>query len=117
MSDRGEAALADRAAPEVRLENWRPLAAAGAVGVAYYAGAKIGLALTFEPFPLSILWPPNALLFGCLLLAPTRLWWLLILAAFPAHLLAEWQGGVPTAMVLCWFVSNVTEAMMGAPIG
>jgi hypothetical protein len=58
--------------------------------------------------------PPNALLLACLLLAPTRRWWLLILAAFPAHLLAELQGGVPVAMVLCWFVSNVVEALIGA---
>jgi integral membrane sensor domain MASE1 len=37
-------------------------------GAVYYIGAKIGLALTFDPFPLSVLWPPNALLLGCLLL-------------------------------------------------
>ena len=33
---------------------------------------------------------------------------------FPAHLLAELQGNVPVSMVLCWFVSNVTEALIGA---
>jgi integral membrane sensor domain MASE1 len=37
-----------------------------------------------------------------------------VTAALPAHLLAELQGGVPLAMVLCWFVSNVCEAMIGA---
>ena len=35
-------------------------------------------------------------------------------AAFPAHLLAELQENVPVVMVLCWFVSNVTEALIGA---
>src|SRR5689334_12281508 len=92
----------------------RPVVAALVTGAVYYAGAKIGLALTFDPFPLSVLWPPNALLLGCLLLAPTRWWWLLIAAAFPAHLLAELQDGVPVAMVLCWFFSNVAEALIGA---
>ena len=101
-------------APDIRHRDWRPFGAALAVGAIYYAGAKIGLALTFEPFPLSVLWPPNALLFAALLLAPIRWWWLLILGAFPAHLLAELQGGVPFAMVLCWFVSNVSEALIGA---
>jgi PAS domain S-box-containing protein len=80
----------------------------------YYAGARIGMALTFEPSPLAVMWPPNALLLAGLLLAPTRWWGLLIVAAFPAHLLAELQSGVPVAMVLCWFVSNVTEALVGA---
>jgi len=47
-------------------------------------------------------------------LAPRRWWWLFIAAAFPAHLLAELQESVPIAMVLCWFVSNVAEALIGA---
>jgi PAS domain S-box-containing protein len=38
----------------------------------------------------------------------------LILGVFPAHLLAELSEKVPVTMVLCWFVSNVTEAMLGA---
>ena len=114
MNDVGEAIVEGRSLPAVPPRDERPVAAALAVGAVYYAGAKIGLALTFEPFPLSVLWPPNALLLACLLLAPTRRWWLLIAAAFPAHLLAELQDGVPVAMVLCWFVSNVAEALIGA---
>src|SRR5262245_23422318 len=86
-----------------------PLIVLLAVAAAYYLGARVGLALTAPPFPLSVLWPPNALLLAALLLAPQRWWWLLIVAAFPAHLLAELQESVPVAMVLCWFVSNVTE--------
>jgi PAS domain S-box-containing protein len=114
MSDVGEATLHEPAPRAARPRDRVPLAAALAVGIVYYAGAKIGLALTFDPFPLAILWPPNALLLASLLLAPTWWWWLLIAAAFPAHLLAELQGGVPVAMVLCWFVSNVVEALIGA---
>ena len=95
---------------------WQPLVAAFAVGLIYYAGAKIGLALTFMPFPLSVLWPPNALLFAALLLAPVRWWWLLVLAALPAHLLAELQAQIPVPMVLGWFASNVSEAVIGALI-
>jgi len=114
MSDVGVGTLAERTSRAGPRRDRRSLAAALVVAAVYYAGAKIGLALTFEPFPLSVLWPPNALLLACLLLAPSRWWWLLILAAFPAHLLAELQGGVPVAMVLCWFVSNVIEALIGA---
>jgi integral membrane sensor domain MASE1 len=80
----------------------------------YYIGAKIGLAFTFEPNPISVLWPPNSILFAALLLTPPRNWWIVLVAAFPAHLLAELQGGVPPVMVMCWYVSNVAEALIGA---
>jgi PAS domain S-box-containing protein len=48
------------------------------------------------------------------MLTPARTWWVLVLAALPAHLLAELQGGVPLPMVMGWFVSNVTQALLGA---
>lgn len=84
------------------------------VALLYFVGAKVGLALTFPPFPLAVLWPPNAILFGALLIAPTRWWWVLLLAVLPAHLLVETQEGVPVSMVLCWYVSNMSEALIGA---
>lgn len=83
----------------------------------YYLGAKLGLALTFHPNPISVLWPPNAILFAALLLVPPKGWWAVIAAALPAHLFAELQDGIPGSMVMCWFVSNVAEAMIGATLG
>jgi two-component system, LuxR family, sensor kinase FixL len=85
-----------------------------AVFAAYYMGARLGLALTFEPLPVSVLWPPNAILFAALLLVPTRMWWVVCAAALPAHLVSELQGGIPLTMVVCWYVSNVAEAVIGA---
>ena len=82
--------------------------------IGYYIGARVGFALTLHPVPVSTLWPPNAILLSALLLAPSRWWWALILAALPAHLLAELGSGIPLPMVLCWFVSNSAEALMGA---
>jgi two-component system, LuxR family, sensor kinase FixL len=82
----------------------------------YYIGARVGLSLTFMPNPISVLWPPNAIVFTALLLVPIERWWIVVAAALPAHLLAELQGGVPALMVLCWFVSNVAEAMIGAAL-
>jgi PAS domain S-box-containing protein len=84
------------------------------VFVGYYLGARLGFALTFQPHPVSVMWPPNSLLLAALLLSPSRVWPVLLLAAFPAHILAEWQSGVPFRMVLCWFVSNSFEAFIGA---
>lgn len=95
-----------------------PLGSALRVGLcvfaAYYLGARLGLALTFQPLPISVLWPPNAILFAALLLVPYRMWPVVAAAALPAHLISELQGGIPLAMVVCWYVSNMTEAAIGA---
>jgi two-component system sensor kinase FixL len=84
------------------------------VALAYYVGAKIGFALTLRPHPISVLWPPNSILLAALLLTPVRVWWVILLAAFPAHLAAQMQSNVPPAMILCWFISNSCEALIGA---
>ena len=84
------------------------------VSVGYYLGAKLGLALTFQPHPISVHWPPNSILVAALLLTPPRIWWFLLLAAFPAHWAAQLQSHVPPLMILCWFVSNSCEALIGA---
>jgi PAS domain S-box-containing protein len=39
---------------------------------------------------------------------------MLLFAALPAHVAAELQSGIPASMVLCWFVSNCSEALIGA---
>jgi two-component system sensor kinase FixL len=94
--------------------DYRPFFAALLVFAAYYLGAKIGFALTFSPHPVSVLWPPNAVLLAALLLMPRRTWWILLLAAFPAHWLVQLQSEVPPRMIFCWFVSNSCEALIGA---
>ncbi|MBO0694868.1 MAG: PAS domain-containing protein [Verrucomicrobia bacterium] len=80
----------------------------------YYLGAKIGFALTFKPYSVSVLWPPNSILVAALLLTPPRIWWFVLLAAFPAHCAAQFQSHVPPLMILCWFISNSSEALIGA---
>src|SRR5687768_18429952 len=85
-----------------------------AIALGYYLAARVGFAFTLQPHPISTLWPPNALLMAALLLSPVNWWWALVAAALPAHLLAELQSGVPPAMVLGWYVSNCSEALLGA---
>src|ERR1043166_6898651 len=57
--------------------------------VAYLIGAESAFLVgtlsdrIFAPF-----WPPNVILFGALLLAPTTRWWLYVLAAGPAHVIS-----------------------------
>jgi len=94
--------------------DWRIASIGLSVALAYYLGAKIGFALTFRPHPVSVLWPPNSILLAALLLTPVRVWWVILLAAFPAHLAAQLQSNVPPTMILCWFISNSCEALIGA---
>src|SRR4051812_37097299 len=95
---------------------FHPAAMAALAGVAYLLAAELGMALTMRPQPISTLWPPNAILFGLLLLTPRRLWWVILLGAFPAHLLVEVWSGIPLPMILCWFLSNASEALIGASV-
>jgi PAS domain S-box-containing protein len=87
---------------------------AALVAVAYYAGTRLGFVLTPPGYAISVFWPPNAILLSALLLAPERLWWALLLAVLPAHLLAHLPNGVLVATALGWFVSNTAEALIGA---
>jgi two-component system, LuxR family, sensor kinase FixL len=96
------------------LSGWRMAGLPLLVALAYYIGARIGFALTFQPHPVSVLWPPNSILLAALLLTPVRIWWVILLAAFPAHLAAELGSHVPPTMVFCWFISNSCEALIGA---
>jgi PAS domain S-box-containing protein len=94
----------------------RPMLAGLSVSVAYFAGAKVGFALTFQPHPVSTLWPPNAILFAALLLSPVRWWWFLFAAVVPAHLLAQLNADIPLPMILCWYISNCIEGLIGASV-
>src|SRR6266404_18531 len=94
--------------------DFRTIVAGACVFVGYYLGARIGFALTFQPHPVSVLWPPNSILVAALLLTPPRIWWFVLLAAFPAHWLAQLESHVPPLMIFCWFISNSCEAVIGA---
>ncbi len=95
-------------APAVRIA-----ATALLVAGAYYVGANIGFILRFPPATPSVMWPPNAILTATFLLAPPRRWWIYLLAAFPAHLAAE-LGAFPGPLVLTFFVTNCSEAVLAA---
>jgi PAS domain S-box-containing protein len=94
--------------------NQRVLLGGFLVCLGYYLGAKLGIALKLPPRPVSVMWPPNSILLAALLLAPVRHWWFLLACALPAHLLAQMQGKTPVPMMLCWALSNATEALIGA---
>src|SRR4026207_71192 len=87
----------------------RPVIAAISVSAGYFIGAKIGFALTFQPHPVSTLWPPNSIILAALLLSAISWWWFLLLAIIPAHLLVQINADIPLPMMMCWYISNCTE--------
>jgi signal transduction histidine kinase len=87
---------------------------AALVAGAYYAGTRLGFLMTPPEQAISVFWPPNAILLAALLLAPVQLWWALLLAVLPAHLLAHLPNGIPVLTALGWFLSNTAEALIGA---
>ena len=84
------------------------------VAAGYYLGTRIGFALTPQGIPISTLWPPNAILLAAFLLTQPRMWWVLLLAVLPAHLLIQLPAGVPLTTACGWFLSNTAEALVGA---
>ena len=92
----------------------RTLGSALLVGTGYYIGTRVGFALTPTGQPNSTFWPPNAILLAAFLLAPRRLWWTFLIAVFPAHMFAQLQTGVPLWTAVGWFLTNTSEALIGA---
>ena len=87
-----------------------------AVAAAYYLGAHLGFVFTLQPNPVSTLWPPNALLLAGLLLAPARIWPGILVATLGVHVAVQMQAGVPVPMMLCWYISNCAQALLGASL-
>jgi integral membrane sensor domain MASE1 len=84
------------------------------VGIGYYVGTRIGFAWTPVGRPNSTFWPPNAILLAALLVVRRKEWWTLLLAVLAAHMVAQLQTGVPVWTAAGWFVTNSSEALIGA---
>lgn len=106
-------AVIDQTVPRWHAPTGVPIWQAIAVAIAYLIGAEIAFLIgtlsdkIFAPF-----WPPNIVLMCALFLAPTRDWWIYILAVFPAHVLAELGVGMPPAQLLVAFFTNCLVAII-----
>jgi PAS domain S-box-containing protein len=117
MSDRAQSFSLKRIGPD----STAAIVAAGriasialVVAIAYYLGAQFGFSFRYPGSPLSVIWPPNALLLAALLLIPIRLWWVVLFAVLPAHVLVEYQNGVQGWTILGLYVTNCGQAVLGA---
>jgi len=97
------------------IDTGRELHAPLIAAFAYYLGAQAAFVVgtlsdkIFAPF-----WPPNIVLLCALLLSPYRRWWLVILAVFPAHVVAEIGVGMHAPQLMVAFASNVMVATVSA---
>src|SRR5262245_36097611 len=85
-----------------------------AVAVIYLWGTQVGLLLTPHNQPVSLLWPPNALLLAALLLTPRRDWIWCVLAVLPVHLATQLLHGISLSTSVGWYFTNVGESLLGA---
>jgi PAS domain S-box-containing protein len=101
----------ERRMAEIGRELHIPLIAA----LAYYLGAEAAFVVgtlsdkIFAPF-----WPPNIVLLCALARSPYRRWWLVILAVFPAHVIAEIGIGMSAPQLMVAFASNCMVAIISA---
>lgn len=85
------------------------------VSLAYYIGAEAAFVVgtlsdrIFAPF-----WPPNVVLFCAFISVPYRRWLIYVLAAFPAHVLAELGVGMGWMQLMVAFATNVMVALLSA---
>jgi PAS domain S-box-containing protein len=88
------------------------------VAGAYYCGARIGAALSFQDAPTAVVWPPSAILLAGLLMSPLGSWWAILLAVLPMQLAVGLQAGAipaaPLALMLERYISNCGGAVLGA---
>ncbi len=80
----------------------------------YYGGALIGQSLRFPDSHLSLIWPPTAILLAALLLAPSRRWWVFLLAVAPVHIIVQLKDGVPLLGILSQLLGNFGQALLAA---
>src|SRR5262245_436559 len=85
------------------------------VALAYLLGAEAAFYIgTLSDQIFALFWPPNVVLFCALMIVPQRDWWLYIVAAFPAHVVAELGVGMPAPQLLVAFATNCMVALLNA---
>ena len=84
------------------------------VCTAYYLGALFSFALRVPSTRSSIIWAPNAVLLAVLVVTAPRTWWIWLVAALPAHLVAQSRDAAPLWLLICPFLANVAQAVLAA---
>jgi PAS domain S-box-containing protein len=65
------------------------------ISAGYFIACNLGFNLRFPSQALAAIWAANAMLAAALILLPSRVWWVLLLAIFPAHIASYEPHGTP----------------------
>lgn len=98
----------------IRNRHIRCMQAALLLSVGYYSAVELNFALAIDAAPVSVLSPANAVLLSGLLLSRPQGWWLVLLAALPAHVAGYWRSGASSGIILGWFAINYAESLLGS---
>jgi PAS domain S-box-containing protein len=114
MKTKRRSEVEQRAPPRLRSGQLLPapadLVKGAVIAAAYFAAAKLGLALAFENSSITAIWPPTGIALAALVLWGCRFWPAVALGA----LLANSWTGVPLVSTLGITVGNTLEALAGA---
>jgi signal transduction histidine kinase len=80
--------------------------------VGYFLAAQLGLAFSFPTTGIAVLWPPVPVLVTALLLTPRWLWWAILGATLPAHLLAHMPLSAPVQVATLYYAANASQALL-----
>jgi PAS domain S-box-containing protein len=80
----------------------------------YFVGAELAFMLRIPSTHSAIIWAPNAVLLAVLLLTRPRTWAIWLLAALPAHLVAQSRDGGFVLVLLVPFFANVVQVIVAA---
>ncbi len=85
------------------------------IGLAYLAGAWLGVTQTITPEGIAILWPPNAILLSAFLLLPRRQWPLVAVVALIAECIADIPA-FPLWAAVAFGLINLLETALAATL-
>jgi integral membrane sensor domain MASE1 len=91
-----------------------PYVAALVTAAGYWAATQIGLLLTPTGLAVSVMWPPNAMLLGALMITPRAWWPFYLLAILPVHLVTQLSHDIPVVTSIGWYFTNTGEAVLAA---
>ena len=80
------------------------------VGFICYVSTEIGFAHKFPPHYISPLWPTGAILFGILVVAPVRHWWLYALAAYFTSAIKSGLAVTPVLFLAAAYIEQFLAA-------
>lgn len=106
--------MPDATSAVVRLEVRSDLQYAGLFALAYFIGAELGYALSLGPSVGGTFWPPSGIALAVFLLAPRRIWPLLLVAGVVANFVSDQIHGQILTASVAFAVANLSEPLIGA---